>query len=602
MDTEVQNKIIVSVAGEDEFLDYASFGLTFDSSEQDVLNAIRPMIQEKYGVDLMSTDGSWLYKTRKALRNQNLHVIPNSVAGSEQSLPYLNNTERMKLYETITSGCMHLWSKNKLQEEKLSHVLSNFGQLAEKDPLFLAHLTSYVFKKLDSKDLKVVATFMNSLSDADGTPFSQGSEFKKPNWRLVSQAAFCELDPKLALRVLKLANSKRVIASKQSGTHFSRHLKSAAKKYVRYREANPRILQGIHKAGLGKTLKSIYRIARIAPSPEACQVLRWKQKPGFPGSNVEIKKSTTFDFTGLSDLDIARKIRAEKLKPQPTLGALPDKISPVVAAAILEQCSGDQAVVLTSLFEEQGLLKNQEVRKLYDDKIRTAKQALDRVERINQEFDEQTKTMLKDAKADVRKQQVGDVGKVFVHIDISGSMQSALEIAKNKGSILAECVNNPEDNFFWGTFHSHGMMLGKPEKFVKDAFHAKLYGVQVGGSTNCFALFHNARHVGADTDIYITDGGHTDGDPTTILKTLIAQGRTMPKQVVIVKCGSYQPVLENAFKAVGIPVSTIDEKQLSESALVTQAIKTAVLGASAMIDEILNTRLLELPKWWYTVH
>lgn len=612
-ETQVQNRIIVSVAGEDEFIQYEQFGLSFDSTEQEVLTTIQPFIQEKHGVDIRDTNGSWLYKTRKAVTSRNIHVIPNSTAGmevtrerttvpTENKLSYLDDAERLKIYETITKGCMHLWSKNKLQEDKLEAVLKNFAELAEKDPLFLAHFTSYAFKKLDSKDLKVVATFMNSLSDADGTPFSPGSEFKKPNWRTISQAAFIELDPKLALRVLKLANTKRTIGSKTNGTHFSRHMKTAAEKYVRYREANPRMLEGIKKAGFANTLKSIYRIARVAPSPEAVQILRWKQKPGFPGSNVEIKKSETFNFKGLSDLEIATKIRTERLKPQATLGALPEKISPVIAAAILEQCTGDQAVVLTSLFEDQGLLKHEEVRKVYDEKIRTAKQALDRVERIKQDLDETTKAVLREAKADVRKQQVGNIGKVFVHIDISGSMQGAIEVAKEKGSIFAECVQNPEENFFWGVFNGHGGVLNRPTKFTKDGFKAVLYGVRAGGSTNCFALFHHARQQGCDTDIFLTDGAHTDGNAEVLLRNYIAQGGTLPKQVVIVKCGTqYSRDLENGFKAVGVPVSVIEERQLSESALVTQAIRSAVLGANVVIEEILKTPLLSLPKWWAAV-
>lgn len=595
----VQDKIIISVSGEDEILDYSTYGLSFDSSESEVLEAIRPLIREKYQVDLKE-DGAWLYKTRKAVTNRNIHVIPNSTAGVE-SIGFLDNTERMEIFNHITQGCMHLWSKNKIQEEKLSAVLTNFSVLAEKDPLFLAHFTAYAMKKIDSKDLKVVSTFVSSLSDADGTPFSHGSEYKKPNWRIVAQSAFCELDPKLALRVLKLANTKRKIGLKGEATHFSRHLKTAAKKYLRYREANPKLLEGIKRAGLGNTLKSIYRIARVAPSPEAVQILRWKQKPGFPGSSVEIKKSTTFDFSNLTEVQIAEKIRKEKLKPQAVLGALPDKISPVIAAAILEQCSGDQAVVLTSMFEEQGLLKNKEVKALYDKKIRSAKNALDRVERIKQNLDEETKTILKNAKSDVRKQQVGDIGKIFLHIDVSGSMQDAIEIAKDKAATIAECVKDPKENFFWGMFNTGYEILKNPETFTKDAFKAALYGRRVGGGTNCFAMFNEARTRGCDTDVYITDGNHTEGRPADMIRLFKRSGVAMPKRVVIIKCGQYGATLENAFKENQIPVAVIEQAQLSESALITQAIKSAVLGPVALIEEILSFPLPGLPKWWESV-
>jgi hypothetical protein len=599
---EVREKIIVAVAGEDTILNYEHFGLNFDSTDHQVLSAIRGFIQEKHGVDLQTAGGDWLYKTRKAVTSRNIYVIPNSTAGvaTQPVLEQLSNKERLDIYDTLIQGCMHLWSKNKLQESKMSEILAKFSVLAEQDPLFLAHFTSYAFKKLDTKDLKVVACFISSLSDADGTPFVAGGEYKKPNFRLIASAAFQELDPKLALRVLKLANSKRKLGTKIEGTHFSKHLKTAARKYLRYREANPKALYGIKKAGLGNTLMSMYRIARLSPSPEACAILRWKQKPGFPGANVKINKSM-FDFKNKTDLQIAETIRDQKLKPQAVLGALPDKISPVIAIALLEQCSGDQAVVLTSLFEDQGLLKHKEVREVYDKKLRKAKTALDRVERIKQELDEDTKKVLRNAKADVRKEQVGDIGKVFLHIDISGSMQSAIEIAKDKGAIIAECVKNPQQNFHWGVFNSNGGILPTPEKFTKDAFMSKLYSVRAGGGTNCLALFQRARELGCDTDVYITDGGHTDGDIQVMLRQMKARGIAYPKQVVIIKCGGYNTVLENGLKAEGIQVATIAESQLSESALVTQAINMAAKGAVALIDEIMGTSLLGLPKWYESV-
>ena len=76
---EVTNKIIVSIAGDDTILEYANLGLTFDSREEEVLAAIRPVIQEAHQMDIQ--DGGWLYKVRKATNSRNIHVIPNSTAG-----------------------------------------------------------------------------------------------------------------------------------------------------------------------------------------------------------------------------------------------------------------------------------------------------------------------------------------------------------------------------------------------------------------------------------------------------------------------------------------------------------------------------------------
>jgi len=599
MTDQVTNKIIIAVAGEDMLVDYADYGLSFESTEREFLEALRPAISERFNVDIQDSAGS-LYKVRKANESKNIYLIPNSTAGSESKLSYLDDRERLEAFKTIAEGCMHLWSKGKLQQDKFEKVLETFSHLAEKDPLFLAHFTSYAMKNLDNKDLKVVATFANSLSDADGTPFFVGSDLNKPNWRLVSQAALQQLDPKLALRVLKLANSKLKFGSRPAATHFSKRMKTAAQKYVKYREMNPKSLEGIRKNGLTNIFKNMYRISRLAPTPEAVRVLGWKQKPGYPGAGVEKNKSI-FDFRGMSELDIANKIRNEKLSPLAVLGALPDKLTPVIAAAVLEQATGDQTVILTEMFENQGLLKNKEVKKVYVENLKTAKNALDRVDRIKAKMDQEVEDVLKETKAEVRKQTVGDLGKVFLHIDVSGSMSSAISVAVDKGAIIAESVKNPETNFHWGLFNSQGKVLNKPEKFTKDGFAKALYGERAGGGTNCFALYKYARDLCCDIDVYITDQDHTDGDIATLVRNFRAQGIPDPKQVVIVNVGMVRPRLREGLEACGIPVSEIRPEQLSESSLVSQAIRTSMKGATAIIDEILSTPLLNLPKWWESV-
>ena len=518
----------------------------------------------------------------------------------ENKLSYLDDTTRYAAYKALTEGCMHLWSKNKLQQDKLQLVLDVFAQLAEKDPLFLAHFTSYAARKLDSKDLKVLSIFANSLSDADGTPFSPGSELTKPNWRMVSQAALLELDPKLVWRVSELANTKIKFGSKPVATHYSRRLKKAIRKYVRYREANPKSLNGIKKSGFTNIFIDLYRRSRIAPSIEAVKVLGWKQKEGYPGAGVEMNKSI-FDFSGFTDLEIANKIREEKLSPLAVLGALPDKLTPVIAAAILEQASGDQTVVLTEMFETQGLLKNKEVKKVYAEKISTAKTAIDRVERINAKLDQETEEILKDSKAKIRKDTVGDLGKIFLHIDVSGSMTDAIGLAIDKGAIIAECVKNPEVNFHWGLFNSSGRVLGKPEKYTKDGFAKALYGQRAGGGTNCLALYPEARRLGCDIDVFISDQGHTDGGIVSMIQNFRRKGIPDPTQVVIINAGRVCSILKDGFTRCGIPVAELNPNQLSESALVSQSIKIALKGTTAILDDILATPLLTLPKWWESV-
>lgn len=76
----LENKIVVCANNEDRVYDYETFGLTFDSSEAEILSTISPMVRESLGVSLES-GGRWLFKTHKTTTNRNTYIIPNSTAG-----------------------------------------------------------------------------------------------------------------------------------------------------------------------------------------------------------------------------------------------------------------------------------------------------------------------------------------------------------------------------------------------------------------------------------------------------------------------------------------------------------------------------------------
>jgi len=519
---------------------------------------------------------------------------------SENLIPYLDDEARLSAYTAITNGCIHLWSKGKLVEERFNTVAGTFAKLAKEDPQFLAHFTSYAIMKMNSKDLQVVSLFFNSISDADGTPFETGSEYKKPDLRIISQAGLLMIPPERVLRVIQLVNLKKAYGNQfREGTHFSRKLKTALKKYLRYREQNTQMIRGLKKAGLGNKYKNLYRSARIAPSDQAASILRWPQKDG-----RKIVMKAAFSFKGLSNKKIAEKIREEKLSPLVALGALPGKITPVVAVAILEQATGNQVVILQSMFDEQGLLSNKDVKALFIEKLKTAGDALDRVERINRKINPDVEQTLQKSKAKKRKEATAGIGRIYVHIDVSSSMNLAIEFAKEKGAIIAECIHNPEENFHWSAFNQSRIPLPKPSSFEKAAFMQALYGLRSGGCTDCLACYEDAREKKCDVDIYITDQGHYG--VVNKMKDTIARcndkGYAKPKAAVIVNFGSpNESRLYDVLVEQGIPTTIMEPKTLTESAQVSQAVATAMKGVVAIIDEIMATNLLKLPKWWDAV-
>ncbi len=527
-------------------------------------------------------------------------------------LPYLSQEDRLEVYQFIIAGCTHLWSKNKLQDEKVMPILSNLFLLGQDDPYFLAHLTAWASKQ-DSKDLQVVTAYINSLSSADGQLFGAKSKYKKPNLRHVSATLLQELDPKMASRVYKLASIKWGVEDKlRQAYHYPTSLETAFKKYLKYRENNLHIVKGISKAGLGRVYKNLYRMTHTRPSDEVAGILRWQQK------DRKIKFAVPeVDFKDKTDLQIAKEIRKKKIGYFGTLEGLSrikKKMSPVIAVAILEQITGNQAVILRSMFEEQGVLSDPKVMKLYEEKISEAKTALDRAETVSKTASEEVKQALKKARSTKRKEQLGDVGKIFLHIDYSPSMEGAVEYAKENGAIIAEMVKDPKKNFEWGKFDENAEVFPIPETFEKEAFKAIMFGKRLGGGTDCFALYPKAREAGAEVDIFISDGEHNipEEDGMGLARKMERwhvnnPDVTKPKAIVLIRVKGNGPsagspdAIKNACEANGIPYAEMQPETLHDSALVTQAFKRAVEGPMAVIEEIMKTKLPEYPKWWFTV-
>lgn len=519
---------------------------------------------------------------------------------TKEALPFLSSQERLNAYQIIIDGCSHIYSKNKLQLDKAKTVLEQLVPLTKKDPYFLAHLVSYALKNSKGKDLHVFLTYVAALSSADGTPFSPDSKYMKPNLRYLAAAALQQLDPKLAARVMEIANIKYAVKDQfNEARHFPTSLRTALEKYLTYRETNLEMVKGIKKAGLGNTLEVLYRGLHKAPTTDVAKILRWQQK------NKKIKfDSALIDFKDLTDIQIAKKIQKEKLSVLGVLGALPRPMSPVVAVAILEQCTGNQAVILRKTFEDAGVLKDPEVLKLYEKKIKTAKTALDRAETLSQTASKEVKEAMANARAEVRQEETKGLGKIYLHIDFSGSMDAAIEFAKERGTIIAECINDPTNNFKWGLFGSRGMELALPAEFVKDAFKAILFPFgSPNGATDCFALYPNARKFGADVDIFVTDQEHNTGNLGEKIKEFHEQfpQYAKPRACVIVDFSHGYQTVQAAYEANNIPVAILKPDTLTQSALVVEAVKTAIKGPVQIIDEIMNTPLLSLPNWYFTI-
>ena len=528
------------------------------------------------------------------------------VTTNVDALNEYSDTKRLEIFKMLSAACTHLYSKGTLQEDKFLKVAEVFADVAVNDPVFMAHLTAYASKK-DSKDLKVISVFFNSLNDANGMPFFKGAKQCKPNYREVSYAVLQQLDPHLALRVLELAHKKfGITGTLNESRHFPTGLKTAFRKYIGFREQNPDSLRGMKKSGLAKKMQQLYRLTRTHPTPEAAGILRWNQREG-----EAIKMENLPDFASMKSEQIAEKLEELKLSPTVALSVVPqDKITAKVAKALLKGCSGNQSIILYNWFARNGFLDVKSINELFKDKVAESTTAVDRIDTLTKDADEEDKKEMAQVRSAVRKRaaKTAELGKVFLHIDASGSMQQAIQFAMDNAATIAECVDKPATNFGWGLFSSRGQQLPLPAEFTKEDFYKILYGVRAGGSTDCIALYAEARKAGAEIDIYVTDQGHNVGTINKRIDDFHAANPNVPKPkaaVIIDFSGNrnaqYTAQLEDGMRKAGIPVAKMTPESLKESALIPQAVATAIKGEMAVLDEILDTPLPFLPKWWNNV-
>ena len=518
-----------------------------------------------------------------------------------QALQEYSDKKRLSIFKLLTSACTHLYSKGKLQPDKWNAIVPVFADLCKNDPIFIAHLCVWATKG-DSKDLKILSLYFNALNTGDGTPFYKGAKKNKPNFRQISSAMLQNLDPHLALRVLEFCHLKFGAPNLlNEAAHFPTGLLTAFKKYLKYRESNPEMLQGIKRSGLSNKLKQIYRLTHTCPSDDAASILNWPQK-----DKREIKIQKLPDFSKMSGAEIVETLEQTRLSPQVALSVLPpDKITARIAEALLNNATGNQAIILYNWFAKNGHLDNESIKKLFKNKVQQSTTAIDRIDTLTRNADVEDKKEMAQVRSEKRKAtaKTSSLGKIFMHIDTSGSMQAAIEFAKEKGSIFAECVDNPKNNFRWGTFSTNGHMLPLPEDFTKESFFQSLFGVRAGGSTDCIACYQMAREFKADVDIYVSDSDHNIGSITKRINDCHTQNQhfTKPRIAIIIDFAPQVNTLEDGLKRAEIPVVRIRPESLNESALVAQSIRTALVGELAIIEEIMNTPLPSLPSWFHNM-
>lgn len=502
------------------------------------------------------------------------------------------------------------------------------------DNEFAARWASYAFGQ-EHRDLKVVLAALMLVQTRRGDPVLDAGKvaFFDDDYRDVGEAMMLllrkdtkDLNPKLLLRIHDLLSLPGVAAinrdlgfGKSGRRPFLGRWDKAVEKWLSYREENPKLLEGLVKAGFRCTVMDLCR--RVGFKPQTARffaTLRWKQAQADDGRrNIAIGKEVAAAETweGLDERAICEKIVREKPDYKRIVGMLPKSVGltrAIVAAAIEAGSLSDKDLVIqTPTLEELGLLQVQAIRERWERAVRSAEdmRAANIASRVKSK--EAQEKLVEAADGAVKKALAETTRgiRVYFMVDVSGSMAGAIEAAK--AHIARFLQGFPQDRVHVSIFNTTGREIRIPHASaagVENAFR----GIVAGGGTDYGAGIRalQAHKPAPGEDVLFIFVG--DEDAPAFEAAVQASGlapmafgfvRTVP-------AGSAGgTAVRTTAERLQIPCFLIDERTFADPYAIPRTIRALVaatpLGTSSaaantrvsLAETILKTEMLKKPAW-----
>jgi hypothetical protein len=508
-----------------------------------------------------------------------------------------------------------------------------YAQIAEVwrlDNELCARWASFAFGE-EHRDLKTALAAFMLVQDRKGDPVRDGEAvaFFDDDFRAVGEAMVLlrrkdgrDLSPKLLLRVHELLSLSGVAAiNRRLG--FGRSARrpplgrwpKVVEKWLRHREENPKLLEGLVKAGYRTTVIALAsRVGYKPASPAFFATLRWKQAQAKDGRRVlaigeALRPVET--WAHLDEAGICAAIVTQKPDYKRIVGQLPPKIGltrAIVAAAIEAGALSDKdLVVLTPTLEELGLLDVQPLRERWARALRLAEDARAanvarnvRGRAVKDALVEAADRAVQAAVAEVQRDL-----RVYFMVDVSGSMQHAIERAKGHVAKFLHAFSAARLHV--AVFNTQGreIEIKHPSALgVEVAFR----GIVAGGGTDYGAGVRAiARHrPSPDEDALFFFVGDEEAPP---FDAAVRASGIAPVAFGLLKVGGGEAnvAVRQTAATLGIPCFPVDERTFEDPYAIPRTIRALVaatpVGPStiatrkSLVETILATELLKKPAW-----
>lgn len=519
-----------------------------------------------------------------------------------------------------------------LVPEVCGWIYRQVAEVYKLDNEFAARWASWSFAQ-EHRDLKVVLAAFMLVQGRCGEPVREGGEviFFDDDYRDIGEAMCLirrkdgrDLNPKLLLRVGELLSVPEV-AEVNRELGFGRSARNpalgrwpkAVERWLRHRERNPRMLQGLVKAGFRRTVMRLAQKIGYKPtSTRFFELLRWPQKQAEDGRRqmaigVEVSQAETWE--GLDERQICERIVATRPNYKRLVGLLPASVGltrAVMAAAIeAGSVSDTDLIILTPTLEELGLLdvtgigerwlaamEQAENQRAANVARRVRRQ--DVADKLQEAADKAVKKAVEEAVRGLR---------VYVFVDKSGSMDGAIDRAK---ACLQRFLQGfPLDRTHVAVFNTSGREVTIPHASaagVEQAFR----GHRAGGGTDYGAGVKALRKYVPKPDedalfLFVGDqlaNKFADAVRATGINP-VAFGML---HVEAPGWNGQGRCVEQTARELGVPCFPIDEATFEDPYAVTRTLRNLITStpvkASAskrvsLVETILQTDMLSKPVW-----
>jgi len=500
------------------------------------------------------------------------------------------------------------------------------------DNEFAAKWASYAFAQ-EHRDLKVILAALMLVQARKGDPVVDGGAvaFHDDDYRDVGEAMMLlytkdgrDMSPKLLLRVHDVLSLPAVAAinrelgfGKSARRPFLGRWPGAVEKWLRHREDNPKLLQGLVKAGFRRTVMELARRVGYKPeSPAFFATLRWKQAQAKDGRrNLAIGQAVAAaeSWEGLTEEAICNLIVRTKPSYKRIVGLVPKDVGitrAVMAAAIEAGALSDKDLVIaTPTLEELGLLQVQDVRERWERAVKAAEdmRAANIARRVKSK---ETAETLRQGADEALQRAVAAVVKglvVYFIVDVSGSMTNAIPTAKDYiGRFLQ---GFPLEKLHVSVFNTVGRRIALKHASavgVENAFR----GIVAGGGTEYgqgVRALQDTKPAPDEEAVFIFVGD----EQAPAFERYVRDSGIAPIAFGLLKVSGADSdrAVRATAAALGIPCFPIDQRIFADPYAIPRTIRALVastpvgaLRAAAtsritLAEEIVKTKLLAKPPW-----